>query len=262
MKKIVSLFFTLLLMTSYFHVNADVFVPSIGSKHDVDFDAEGYSDEDNYTVTINDENSVISYIADDGCNVEIVLTPYIYRHTIASDASKTEMEEAMESIQNAASVGDLHESLQERVDIRKLVVSNLIDITVYVHLGQSHDQNVNHKHLYNIKLSAEALKNFEALLHYNYETKEWELVEDAYVSGVNKDTLTFTFRDASPFAIITKTELADNGVVIETGHVCCPIHINGHCYCIWLLILLIISLLLNIVLLVTRNNKKEDETKE
>lgn len=264
MKKVVSIIFSLLLICSFFTVSADTFVPSVGFKHDIQFEQpEEQYDEEGRLVIVTDYSSNISYIADDGCSIEIVLTPFAYRNTIAKEQSRNEIEIAMETIQNAKSVTDLLPVLGEKVDSKDLVVSNLFDITVYETHVDDHDSSTYHGNLYNIKLTSATLKNFEALMHYDADNNVWELVEDAKVTGEEKDTLTFTYDNASPFAIVTRqVDEATGEPIAPSSHVCCILHFNGHCYCIWLLILLIISLLLNVIQLFAKNRKKDEEQQQ
>ena len=212
----------LLLFTVVTPVTADdSYVPSITAKDTVEISGgTGDSKATNVETKKTANNTELSYKAGDGCEVEIILTPYSKKSTIASPyENKDSKDRATESISEidiawsqvyaADKVVDYAPVMKKEVkklgiDEDDLVTKDLFDVTVYVNENGTHTQEYNHYRIYNLKLTTEALKNFVALLHYNAKDNKWELVSNARVTGDAKDTLTFSYGSASPFAIIVK----------------------------------------------------------
>lgn len=132
----------------------------------------------------------------DNCATEIVVTAYGKRAEL-DNAAKTAIETAYSEIQAAADVTKLATDLtkvaaDKNVETENLAVSDLFDV--------SQNGCVDHTghEAFQIKLSADTLKNFVALLHKTADG--WVVVEDAKV--VDGDTLTFSVDSLSPFAIV------------------------------------------------------------
>lgn len=249
-----------------FGVTADTTTPSVSYKADIGIiggETDGKSD-------------FIEYEAEDGCEVNIVLTPYSFRENIESEESKKEMEVAYKQVSEAEEVTDFAPVLKGYgmnfgIEDTCMLVSNIFDITTYVHEHGTHDESYNHKRLYNIQMTADSLKYFMALMHYDYDTDTWEIVPDAHVTGNNQDILTFTFDECSPFAIIScgaegncqlgykgvKDTSAGKDYVAPSCH--CLLHINGVCYCWILIILLVLSLIVNVYFVLKKRQDENDE---
>jgi len=274
MKKLVTLLICLIILgNSTFTIHAEnntVYVPSIGYKDDIfvpDDDIEGG------TVVYDEEDGVyiIKRKESDGCDVEIVVTPYAKKTTIESNESRLEIDIAYDEVMKTKSVCTMAPVMIKWIEgtnlvDEDLVLSNIFDVTVYVHEAGTHKVDYDHSRLYNIKVGAETLRNFVALLHYNYdpvsETGEWEIVPDARVTGVNKDIVTFSWVDGSPFAIVSyidkdtshyDTVNTQTGVVFEHR---CLVDIGGVCYCWLVVLLLVISVFFNIYLVLRKHEKR------
>lgn len=278
---LLTLLITMCVSTSAF---AQSFTPSISYKNDVAV-IGGQTTADGYS-------SYIEYISeDDDCAVDVVITPYINKDHIKdtftgvkNEESIAELEEAYESITGQNEVTDFAPALIGKglpfdIEDTCMVVSNVFDVSTY-HDGP-HDDSVDHRRVYNLKIGADSLEYFMYLLHYNAQEKTWEIVHDAHVSGKNRDTLTFSFDCCSPFAIITCGAKGncqyDYACAINAGgddykfpvtgvnsknnsnNCNCLLHFGGHCYCYIILVLLIISLIFNVYYILKR---KEDDRLE
>lgn len=205
-----------------FGVSADAATPSVTYKTDISVvpgSFEGYSDisGDIKTGTIKDTAiTTVDYKAKDGCDVHIELTPYSSVEDMDDDktgdeltkaqAAQTELKEAYNQVKNANEVTDFAPVVKGYgqnfgIEDTCMIVSNLFDVTTYVDEGGSHSDTYDHTRLYNIKMTTDSLQYFMCLLHYN--GTNWEIVKGAKVTGEDKDTLTFEWKDGSPFAIIT-----------------------------------------------------------
>ena len=133
----------------------------------------------------------------DECDATLKITAYSDRNTLSADG-KTAIETAYTAIKSANDVSSLNADLaalatSKEIKGKNLAVSDLFDISV-----ENCEPNAHAAHgKVTVKLSAETLKNFVGLLHYNNGT--WELVSNATAEG---DTLTFTVSSLSPFAIV------------------------------------------------------------
>jgi len=262
-----------LLITCSFSVCADdVYVPSIEVKNDVVV-IDG---------VVTDTNSYVTRVDPDGCVVYIVVTPYLYRNTIESQQSQEEIVLAYQDMNNSTSVEDMAPVVVEFADHlgledEDLIISNLFDVTLYVHEGGSHDETYDHQHIYNIKFTTEDLLNFVCLLHYDADNDLWEIVDGARITGENRDIVTFTWDCASPFAIVSKLKDGQkhdggsssegsynhgNYPIIYTGVDYGPVHkcivdFNGHCYCLEIIVLLIVSIFFNVFFILKLNENKK-----
>lgn len=124
----------------------------------------------------------------------VTVTPYAERTKLEDNAEKA-IETAFNEIKAAADVTKVVADLtkvaaDKKVEAKNLAVSDLFDI--------SHDGAAGTDYgTFTIKLSADTLKNFVALLHKG--ANGWTLVENAKIEG---DHLVFSVDDFSPFAIV------------------------------------------------------------
>lgn len=194
-KVVVTLLTVFMLFSLCFSVNAES-TPSVSYKSDVSL-IGGSNDG---------RNDTISYYAEDGCYVTVKLTSYMFKNSIEEEQSKIEIEQAYQEISNAENVTDFAPVLKGYgrnfgIEDTCMIASNIFDIST-THVGSSHDGS-NHRRLYNIQLTADSLKYFICLLHYDYANDKWEIVKDARVTGEYHDILTFSYDSCSPFAIIS-----------------------------------------------------------
>lgn len=245
-------------------ISADTTTPSVSYKSDVTI-IGGETDG---------KSQYLEYVADDGCDVNLVLTPYSFKDNIENEQSKKEIEIAYKQVTEADEVTDFAPVLRGfggnfGIEDTCMIVTNVFDITTYVHEHDSHDESYNHKKIYNIQMTTDSLKYFMCLLHYDYETDKWERVPDAKVTGENNDTLTFSFDECSPFAIVScgaegNCQLGYRGVSDTSagkdyvGSNCmCLLHFNGVCYCWILIVALVISLIFNVFFILKSKQDKE-----
>ncbi len=133
----------------------------------------------------------------DECNATLEVIAYSDRNTLSADA-KTAIETAYNSIKSANDVSSLNTDLaalaaDKEIKGTNLAVSDLFDISY-----ENCEATVHASHgKVTIKLSAETLADFVAVMHY--KNGAWELVSGATVSG---DEVTFTVDSLSPFAIV------------------------------------------------------------
>lgn len=215
-KILVSLLSVLSILCLCFNVSADTSTPSVTYKTDIEF--TGAFDGNYEEIT----SSTVKYTASDGCHVVVELTPYSKKDTISNgktagalvkaEESKAELQTAFDEIKNADEVVDFAPVLEGTgknfgIEDSCMVISNLFDITTYSYKdtgsGSEYNEEHNHSRLYNIKLTTDSLQYFMALIHYDAATDTWEVVPGAKVTGEARDTLTFTFDENSPFAIVS-----------------------------------------------------------
>lgn len=129
------------------------------------------------------------------CEAKVVVTAYADRATLSQD-KKDLLEDIYEAIAagKTDALADVFAKLaaDKKVDVKNLAIADLFDIS---YTGcDAHD---GHKG-FSIELSAETLKNFVGLVHY--EDGKWNVVTDAKAAD---GKLTFTVDSLSPFAIVT-----------------------------------------------------------
>lgn len=147
---------------------------------------------------------------EDSCMPRVVITPYSEREDLEEDA-ESDMDEAYKEIYSNEDLTKIFPGLKEvSVKLGKnaayFAVSDLFDISVH------HNLPHNFCGVITIKLRAETLKNFVALMHRD-KNGNWEMIQDAVVN-YEDSTLSFTARDFSPFAIVVDTSaqpLPDTG---------------------------------------------------
>lgn len=135
------------------------------------------------------------------CTAKLVITPYKDRKTLPEKALK-DIETAYQIISKCTNITSLCAPFASYVSNKgipaaNLAVSDLFDVSYY-----NCDIHENHG-VFRIKLSAETLKNFVGLLHYNDGV--WEHIENARVLP-DGETLEFSIKDLSPFAIVVEKE--------------------------------------------------------
>ena len=133
---------------------------------------------------------------------QLKITPYSQKETLA-DLDQKELEDAYDDIAESADITDLNTDLKELadklgIDGEDLGVSDLFDIGLED--CELHDEH----NSFSIQLDVETLENFVGLM-YKHDG-EWKLVPGATVTGENKDTLTFSTNEISPFAIIVERD--------------------------------------------------------
>lgn len=147
----------------------------------------------------NEAPVVEEVIYEDGsCEPEIVVTPYSERDTLEED-KEDDMNKAYKEIAANKDLTKLCPELAgvasaKGIPAARLAVSDLFDVSAYHTLDHNYCGSIT------IKLSAETLKNFVALIHRGNDGK-WEVIENAVVDAKN-ETLTFSSSDFSPFAIV------------------------------------------------------------
>lgn len=189
----------------------------------------------------NDGPTVEEEDPSDGCSAKIVVTPYVKRDTLPTDA-RALIEKAYWEIVGAPDIGELNKDLktlaeQLKITTDALAVSDLFDVRF-----TGCDDHREHGPIA-VKLKAETLKNFVALMHFNGET--WELI-DAKIEGENADILAFDFQKVGPYAI----------VVDVTGNVQPPQ--SGDMLAVLLIALIAVSAT-GLIIIGIRNRKEEEK---
>ncbi len=136
------------------------------------------------------------------CPAELVVTPYKDRKTLPEKTLK-DIETAYRIIADCKDLTSLCAPFASFVSGKgipaaNLAVSDLFDVSYY-----NCDIHENHG-AFHIKLNAETLKNFVGLLHY--KDGVWEYVDNAKVLP-DGETLEFSIKDLSPFAIVVEKEV-------------------------------------------------------
>ena len=142
------------------------------------------------------------------CSAQLKITPFSQKETLPEVDGKN-LEDAYNDIISAPNITVLTPELKDLADDlglpgQNLAVSDLFDISLddCTHTENGHSN-------FSIKLNAETLENFVGLM-YKHDG-EWKVVGDAKVTGDDKDTLTFSTDEISPFAIIVNS----NGTHID-----------------------------------------------
>ena len=147
----------------------------------------------------NDAPTIVEIIYEDGsCKPRVVVTPYADREDLENDKEE-DMNAAYTEIYSNKDLTKICPALKEvSVKLGKnylnFAVSDLFDVSLYHNLPHSYCGTIT------IKLEAETLKNFVALLHRNANGK-WEVVPDVVVNAA-ESTITFSAKDFSPYAIV------------------------------------------------------------
>lgn len=135
------------------------------------------------------------------CTADLVVTPYKDRATLSAD-KLAEIEKVYGIISSGVDLTSLNAKFKSFVAglgilSSNLAVSDLFDVSYF-----NCDTHGDHGS-FRIKLSAETLRNFVGLLHYNNGV--WEFVESARVLP-DGETLEFSIKDLSPFAIVVEKD--------------------------------------------------------
>ena len=136
------------------------------------------------------------------CTAKLVVTPYKDRKTLPEEALK-DIEEAYKIIAKCKDLTTLNSAFasfvaDKELKAANLAVSDLFDVSYY-------NCDVHEPHGYfRIRLSADTLNRFVGLLHYY--NGEWEFVDNAKVLP-DGETLEFSIKDFSPFAIVVEKEV-------------------------------------------------------
>ncbi|MBQ8783607.1 MAG: hypothetical protein IJZ57_07540 [Clostridia bacterium] len=148
---------------------------------------------------------------DEECTAELIITPYKDRATLPAKAL-ADIEKVYGIIAAGVDLTSLNAEFKAFVASKGLLASNLavsdlFDVSYY-------NCDIHDFHGYfRIKLSADTLRNFVGLLHYNDGV--WEFVDNAKVLP-DGETLEFSIKDLSPFAIVVDTSKG-SAVSPETG---------------------------------------------
>lgn len=176
-----------------------------------------------------------------GCSAKVVVTPYGKRDTLPTDAREL-IEKAYWDVVDAPDIGELNAELkkiaeQNKITTDALAVSDLFDVRfVGCEDHREHGPIA-------VKLKAETLKNFVALMYFDGEA--WELIP-ATIEGDNFDILAFDFQKVGPYAIVVDT----------TGNVQPPQ--SGDMLAILLTVLIAVSAA-GLIIIGIRNRKEEEE---
>lgn len=135
------------------------------------------------------------------CTADLVVTPYKDRVTLPVD-KLAEIEKVYDIVASGVDLTSLNAQFKSFVDglgllASNLAVSDLFDVSYY-----NCDTHSDHGS-FRIKLSAETLRNFVGLLHYNNGV--WEFVESARVLP-DGETLELSIKDLSPFVIVVEKD--------------------------------------------------------
>lgn len=147
----------------------------------------------------NDAPTIVEIIYEDGsCMPKVIITPYADREDLEDDKEE-EMNSAYKEISMNAELSKLCPALKDvsatiGINYARFAVSDLFDISVRHNLPHDFCGKIT------LKLSAETLKNFVALMHRNSQGV-WEIVPDVVIDHANQ-TLTFSASDFSPFAVV------------------------------------------------------------
>ena len=137
--------------------------------------------------TLDKAPTVEDVTVETGTAPTVTVTPYGDR-TDLDAAAKTAIETAYSEIQAAADLTKV--AADKKVEAKNLAISDLFDI--------SHDGAAGTDFgTFTIKLNADEIKNFVALLHKG--ANGWTVVENAKIEG---DHLVFSVDSFSPFAIV------------------------------------------------------------
>ncbi len=162
----------------------------------------------------NDAPTVIDIIYEEGsCMPKVIVTPYSEREDLENE-KEDDMNEAYKEISMNADLSKLCPALKDisvsiGVSHLRFAVSDLFDVSVYHKLPHNYCGKIT------IKVSAETLKNFVALLHRNSQGV-WEVVPDVVIDSANQ-TLTFSAKEFSPYAIVVDkdaTSLPNTGSML------------------------------------------------
>ena len=137
--------------------------------------------------TLDKAPTVEDVTVETGTAPTVTVTPYDDRHDLATE-DKADLEVAYNEIKAAADLTKV--AADKKVEAKNLAISDLFDI--------SHDGAAGTDFgTFTIKLNADEIKNFVALLHKG--ANGWTVVESAKIEG---DHLVFSVEDFSPFAIV------------------------------------------------------------
>lgn len=162
----------------------------------------------------NDAPEVEEVIYEEGsCKPEVVVTPYSERDTL-DEEKEEDMNEAYNDIAENEDLTKMCPALSgvaasKGINPKNLAVSDLFDVSVYHSLPHDYCGSIT------VRLSAETIKNFVALLH-RASNGEWEVVPDVIVD-MSESTITFSAMDFSPYAIVVDkdaTSLPNTGSML------------------------------------------------
>ena len=132
------------------------------------------------------------------CESNLVITPFGDRDSLPDD-ERDYMEDAYDSISSSDDLTDLNDELKELAKDKDIKGSNL-SVSDLFHIGMTNCDAHSGHGKFNIKLDADTLGNFVALLRFDGEN--WHFVKDASI--VNGE-LVFSSKDLGNFAIVVNT---------------------------------------------------------
>lgn len=143
------------------------------------------------------------------CTADLTVTSYADRNSL-SESDRQKFENAYSTIANTEDLSNLNSGLSKiasdlNVSTSALAVSDLFNVSYSD--CDTHDEHG----AFTIKLKAETLKNFAALMRY--DGSKWVIVEGAKVSADGL-YLTFSSEELGPFAIVVNT--ASSSVVTDS----------------------------------------------
>ncbi len=144
------------------------------------------------------------------CNPQIVVTPYNEREDL-DESRKDAITAAYNEIAANEDLSKLCAALigvaaANGLDVLQLAISDLFDVTAY------HNGDHDYCGTITISLSSETIRNFVSLLHRGADGT-WEVIPGVTVDYAT-NTVSFTAKDFSPFAVVVDTEADD---VPDTG---------------------------------------------
>lgn len=135
---------------------------------------------------------------DDDCSADLKITSYSDRNSLSAKERQA-MENAYSSIKKNKNLSNLNSGISTIAKNKGLSTKNLA-VSDLFNVGCSGcSDHANHKG-FNIKLSAETLKNFVCLLRYR--NNKWEIVEGASIEG---GQILFQSDANYPFAVVVDT---------------------------------------------------------
>ncbi len=135
---------------------------------------------------------------DDDCSADLEITPYSNRGSLSSK-DREAMEKAYDSIKKNKNLSNLNSGISAIAKNKGLSTKNLA-VSDLFNIGCSGCDNHDKHNGFNIKLSAETLKNFVCLLRFR--NNKWEIVEGASIEGGH---LLFQSDANYPFAVVVDT---------------------------------------------------------
>ena len=146
------------------------------------------------------------------CEGTIKVVPYSEREKLPEDERK-ELEDAYNIISNTDDLTDLNDDLKDIAEDNNIKGTNLSVSDLFALTLENCPDHTGHGG-FNLKLSAETLKNFVGLLRF--DGKNWHLVKGA---SVKDDILSFTSDELGSFAIVVDSGAVDTPKTGESNKI-------------------------------------------